>query len=180
MLPGACRLCWGVTVVFFKDIPAALLSVQDTSIVCFVPFEVTQPAQVTVEFNGQRSNAVEIGVAASAPQILAVANQDGTTNSASNPARAGSVITLYISGLGQTTPLGVDGLTNSVPLPVPVAPVTVYLPGMTIPTQFVGGAPGLIAGITQVNAQLPATLKFPTNPVSMSVNGAFAILYLTP
>jgi uncharacterized protein (TIGR03437 family) len=170
----------GSTVVLFDNIPAPLISVQDTSIVCFVPFEITQLTQVTVVANGQRSNAVQIGVTSSMPQILSVANQDNTMNGASNPAKAGSVITLYVTGFGQTNPPGVDGLTNAAPLPVPLASVTVFLPGITIPPQFVGGAPGQIAGITQINVQLPTTLNFPSNPTSISVNGANATLYVAP
>ncbi|MBV8843031.1 MAG: hypothetical protein JO307_09480 [Bryobacterales bacterium] len=103
----------GGAIVFFGEAPAALISVQNTSIVCFVPFEIAQPAQVTVSLNGTLSNSVRVGVQASASQILSIANQDGTPNSAANPAYAGSVITLYVSGLGQTNPPGVDGLRNS-------------------------------------------------------------------
>jgi uncharacterized protein (TIGR03437 family) len=168
------------TAVFFDDIPAALISVQDSSIMCFVPFEVTRTAQITVAFNGQRSNAVRTGVAASAPQILSISNQDGTPNSASNPAARGSVIALYVSGLGQTSPPGVDGLVNSTPLPVPVVTVTVDLPGAQIQPQYAGAAPGLISGITQVNVQIPAVINDPTNQVAIGVNNANATLYLKP
>src|SRR5262249_268094 len=41
----------GVT-VNFDSYAAALISVQDTAIVCFVPFGVTQVTQLTVQFNG--------------------------------------------------------------------------------------------------------------------------------
>ena len=39
----------------------------------------------------------------------------------------GSTIVIYASGLGETSPLSVDGLVNSAPLPVPFL-VSVYLP----------------------------------------------------
>lgn len=90
--------------VFFDSFPAPIISVQDTAIVCFVPFEVSQVTQVTVQSNGQRSSPVRVGVSASLPQILVVANQDGTANSASNPAAQGSVINLYVTGWARLTP----------------------------------------------------------------------------
>ena len=39
-----------------------------------------------------------------------VYNQDGTINSSSNAAAAGSVVVLYATGLGQTNPQGQDGV----------------------------------------------------------------------
>ena len=128
--------------------------------------------------NRQASNTVRIGVTASAPQILNITNQDGTPNSADHPAKAGSVVTLYVSGLGVTTPPSVDGLLSAPPLPVPAVAVRLFVPRRELQPQFVGAAPGLIAGITQVNVQIPADLNNPPNP-GISVNSAFATLYLT-
>jgi uncharacterized protein (TIGR03437 family) len=168
------------TVVFFGNIPAPLISVQASSIMCFVPFEIIAPSQIAVSSNGQMSNAALTGIVPSSPQVLNVVNQDGTVNSANHPAKAGSVITLYISGLGQTNPQSDDGLTNGNPLPVPLAAVTVYFPATpsAVTPQFVGAAPGLIAGITQVNVQVPVSVPTATNePIEISVNGASAPLY---
>jgi uncharacterized protein (TIGR03437 family) len=170
------------TVVFFGNIPAPLVSVQASSIMCYVPFEIVAPTQITVSSNGQISNAALTGIVPSSPQILNILNQDGSVNSADHPAKAGSVLMLYVSGLGQTNPPGDDGLTNASPLPVPLAAVTVYFPFAPSPVtpQFVGGAPGLIAGITQVNVQLPASIpSATTNPVEISVNAAGAPLYIS-
>jgi uncharacterized protein (TIGR03437 family) len=171
------------TSVFFDNIPAPLISVEATSIVCFVPFEVASSTEMSVLSNGQRSNAVLAGVAPSAPQILSVANQDGTANSVDHPAKLGSVISLYVSGLGETNPPGDDGLTNAAPLPVPLAPVNVYLPlPMSFPLvtpQFVGAAPGMIAGITQVNAQLPTAISVAGGVITIGVNSASAPVYVT-
>jgi uncharacterized protein (TIGR03437 family) len=166
------------TVVFFDNIPAPLISVQASSIVCYVPFEIVVPTRIAVSSNGQTSNAVLTGIVPSSPQILSILNQDGSVNSAANPAKAGSVIMLYVSGLGQTNPPGDDGLVNASPLPVPLAAVTVYFPGTpsAVAPQFVGAAPGLIAGITQVNVQVPASIPSGTT-IEISVNSAGAPLY---
>lgn len=164
------------TIVFFGDIPAPIISVQDSSIICFAPFEITNPTEVTVSVNGKPSNAVRMGVTPTTPQILNVINQDGTPNSKDHPAKAGEVLTLYVSGLGQTVPLSVDGLVNTDPLPVPVVKVTAFLPGAAIQPAYAGAAPGLISGITQVNVQLPLSMKF-TGLSSVSVNSASAPVY---
>ena len=166
------------TTVYFGDVPAPLVSVQASSIVCYVPFETSSAPLITVSENGQKSNPVLTGVSPSLPQILKVFNQDGVMNSAANPAKAGSVITLYVSGLGETNPLSVDGLINTPPLAVPLAPVTVFVPGgAAITPQFVGAAPGMIAGITQINVPLPASTLTGNNAIS--VNSASAPFYVT-
>jgi uncharacterized protein (TIGR03437 family) len=169
-------------VVFFDNIPAPLISVQASSIMCYVPFEIVAPTRIAVFSNGQMSNSVLTGIVPSSPQILSILNQDGSVNSAANPAKAGSVIMLYVSGLGQTNPPGDDGLVNASPLPVPLAGVTVYFPvsPSAVTPQFVGAAPGLIAGITQVNVQVPASIPSGTTaPIEISVNAASAPLYTT-
>ena len=173
----------GDTIVFFDNIPAPLISVQASSIQCFAPFGVSSTTQVTVLFDGQRSNAVRMGVSSSAPQILSIGNQDGTANSADHPAKAGSVISLYVSGLGATSPPSDDGLVNATPLPVPLVPVMVYLPvpPPSITPQSVSAAPGMIAGISQVNVQLPLAISTTpgTTKITITLNSANAPLYVT-
>jgi len=159
------------TKVSFDGIPAPLISVQDAEIVCFAPFEISRVAQVSVETGGQKSNAVRVGVANTDPQILSIANQDGTPNSAEHPAQPGSVIVIYASGLGLTRPLSVDGLTNSTVTTTPLVDVTIFLPTTSVRPQFVGSAPGLIAGVVQINVAIPA-VSYPSNKINISLNGA--------
>jgi uncharacterized protein (TIGR03437 family) len=168
----------GNTSVFFDDIPAPLVSVGETAIQCFAPFEISGTTGVTVVSNSQKSNAVRMGVNSSAPEILSITNQDGTQNSPTNPAQGGETIVIYASGLGETSPLSVDGLVNSAPLPVPLAAVTVYLPGRFVQPQFVGAAPGMIAGIVQVNVQLPV-MNYSSNTLSVGLNTAGATIYVS-
>ena len=163
--------------VFFDNLPAPLVSVADSGIVCFAPFEIGSSTQVTVSVNGQRSNPVRMGVVASVAQILSVVNQDGTVNSADHPAKSGSMISVFVSGLGQTNPPAADGLTNAPPLPVPLAPIFVSAAGTMITPQFFGAAPGMIAGITQVNISLPASLGAASR-VALNVNAAGATVYV--
>jgi uncharacterized protein (TIGR03437 family) len=165
------------TRVLFDSFPAPLISVQDTAIVCFVPFAVSQATQVTVESNGQRSNTVRTAVFASLPKILAVANQDGTANSATNPAPPGSVIAIYMTGLGQTNPASVDGQVNTSPAAVPLAPVTAFVEQVASPPVYVAAAVGLAAGISQVNVRVPVK-NYNSSATTVSVNSADAALFV--
>jgi uncharacterized protein (TIGR03437 family) len=88
-------------------------------------------------------------------------NADGTANSQKNPAAAGSVVTIFVDGLGLGVPSAITGLVNTSPstplnLPVVVAP---YCDGaFCYPTPALvsaASAVGSISGITQVQLQAP-------------------------
>lgn len=96
-------------------------------IVCFAPFEISGITDVTVTVNGKKSTAVRVAVAPTAPYILTIVNQDGTVNSADHPAAQGSVVAIYVTGLGLTSPLSQDGSVNYQPLSTPVSMVTAYI-----------------------------------------------------
>ncbi|HTR35417.1 MAG TPA: SBBP repeat-containing protein [Bryobacteraceae bacterium] len=176
---GRLPLVVDATKVYFGPYLAPIISVQDSLIVCFVPFEVSGTASVTVDVDGQTSNAVRMGIPASNPQILAITNQDGTTNTADHPAPKGSVITLWVTGLGQTNPVSVDGMINVAPLPVPLAGLYVGIGNQQALPQFVASATGLVAGITQVNVQVPVA-TYSQNPTNVNVVTAQAPLYVGP
>jgi uncharacterized protein (TIGR03437 family) len=167
----------GATSVSFDGYIAPLISVQDGLIVCFAPFEITRSTEVTVTVDGQKSNSVRIGVSPAAPYILAIVNQDGSTNSADHPAPQGTVVTFYVTGLGLTSPLSQDGSVSVPPLPVPVATVTAFIDGKQVRPQFVAAAYGLVAGITQVNVQVPVA-SYSSNPVTVSVNNGVGRIYI--
>jgi uncharacterized protein (TIGR03437 family) len=163
--------------VLFNGYSAPIISVQSGLIVCFTPFEISGLTAVSVTMNGQTSNSVRIGAVAGAPYILEVINQDGSLNSDSHPAPQGSVLTFYVTGLGLTFPLSQDGSVSAMPLPVPVASITAYLDGNQVQPQFVGAADGLIAGITQINVQIPVA-AYSSNMVSVSLNQAAGPVYI--
>jgi uncharacterized protein (TIGR03437 family) len=166
------------TTVLFDNIPAPIVSVEDTAVICFAPFEVSQAANVTVESNGRRSNSVRMGVRAGPDvQILSVINPDGTSNGGDHPANRGDVVVFYVSGLGETKPLSIDGLVNTPPLPVPIASLTVAVTGTIVKPEFVGAAPGQIAGIVQVNVRLP--LSNYSGLQTISLNDAGATVYVS-
>ncbi len=87
----------------------------------------------------------------------AALNQDGTVNGPANPAAPGSIIQLYGTGLGPTSPqLPTGSVTPTTsPFPMVLAPVTVTIGGEPAPIIYAGAAPGLVAGAVQVNVKVP-------------------------
>jgi uncharacterized protein (TIGR03437 family) len=174
------------TSVQFNGIPAPMIYTSATQVAAIVPYEITGTSvPVTVTYQGQTSAATLVVVAASAPAIFtldstgqgqaAAVNQNGSINTTSAPALIGSIVSLYATGEGQTTPLGVNGKPATVPLPKPNLPVSVTIGGQTVSAaqiQYAGGAPGLVAGLLQVNVQIPSGVT-PGNavPIAVSVGG---------
>ena len=76
----------------------------------------------------------------------------------SNPAVAGSIITLYATGEGKTTPDSIDGRPAEPPLSRPNLPVRAFIGGIEAEVVYAGGAPGIVAGVMQVNVRLPNSL----------------------
>jgi uncharacterized protein (TIGR03437 family) len=137
-----------------NGVPAPLISVQATSIVCMTPFEVSGNAQVSVQVvqGGVAAAPVAVGVKAIAayPDILAVLNPDGTINSQFNPAHPGDTVVVYATGFGDTKPSGQDGALYGAPFPVPLYPVTMYY-YENVSLAYAGPAPGIVEGIWQLN-----------------------------
>jgi uncharacterized protein (TIGR03437 family) len=158
------------TSVFFNGAAAPVLYTSANQVAAVVPFNLNNATlvQTYVQYQGQTSTPVNLSVAFVTPAIFtlngsgtgqaaAVNNTDGSVNGAAHPVKIGDYIQFYITGAGPTNPPSVDGQPNAVPLPVPiVTPVTVTIGGKQVTPQFVGGAPGAVAGVTQVNVQIPS------------------------
>ncbi len=157
----------GGTQVFFNGIAAPLLYASASQVASIVPYAVSgTAAQITVAYQGQTSTAFAAPVASSAPgiftsnqtgagQIAAINAVDGTFNSAANPVKAGAYITLYATGEGQTSPAGRDGQISASTTPRPLLPVAVTVGGIPSFVQYAGTVPGQVAGLMQINVQVP-------------------------
>jgi uncharacterized protein (TIGR03437 family) len=96
-----------------------------------------------------------LGVTDAAPAFFPLAfNQDGSSNSASNPAAHGTVVILFATGEGLTDGPNISGQAAKAPYPRPKLPVKVTVGGIAAEVLYAGSAPGL-AGTLQINARIP-------------------------
>ena len=169
------------TEVMIGGVAAPLLYASSTQINTIVPFGVSgTTTQVQVVYQGQTTASVTVPVEAASPAVFsvlgngggqgAILNQDGTINSQSNPATRGSVVSLFATGAGLTTPTSVDGLLTSAPYPMPILPVSVTITGQPAQVTYAGAAPGLVAGVLQINVVVPSgTLTATYNQIIVTV-----------
>jgi uncharacterized protein (TIGR03437 family) len=160
------------TQVKFAGIPAPILYTSSGLVSAIVPYGVNglQTADVAVIYQGNQSLVNTVPVAATAPGLFtanasgsgaAVAvNLDGTLNGSTNPVRVGGFVILYATGEGITTPSGVDGkLATGPTYPQPVQTVTATVGGVPASVNYAGAAPGFVAGVMQVNLQIPSGVR---------------------
>jgi uncharacterized protein (TIGR03437 family) len=180
--------------VTFGGVPAPLLSVSAGEIDCIAPFEIASQGGTTsiqIQYNGTQSNPVQMNVEATAVEVLAVLNPYFVLNSSSN-ADPDSTVTLYLAGVGQTNPPSQDGQVNQAPFAQSGVPIQLQYSepglnnGVTVNAQilYAGAAPGLIAGILQVNFVAPPPGSAPIT-VTVQVPGSrnnfpVSIFFITP
>jgi uncharacterized protein (TIGR03437 family) len=128
--------------------------------------------------DGQISNTGSVTVAAAAPRLLVVVNNDdGSINSAAHPAHAGEAIVIYAIGLGATSPAVVEGAAApSAPL-AQVAGVTVGfgsgpIGSIQVPADIFAGLTPTLAGLYQVDVHIPSGLGSGTVNLTVYLPGA--------
>lgn len=153
--------------MLFDGVPAPLIYARADQVSTVVPFSLSgkESTRIQAAYGQERTASMALSVTAARPAIFtadssgsgaaAVLNQNGTFNSPANPADRGSVITFWVTGVGQTNPASVDGKLADLPLPVPALPVIVGIANMGTEATYVGAAPGLISGLVQINARVP-------------------------
>jgi uncharacterized protein (TIGR03437 family) len=169
----------GGTEVYFNGVRAPLLYSGDQQVNAIVPFSVSgRTVSVVLIVNGKVSNQAYLPTQTADPEIFKAniasaadvafaVNEDGSVNSAQNPAKGGSVLTLFVSGAGLLSPTPEDGtrggLGPRLVLPVTVnvsyavslqegVPAPIYAQGEV---RYAGSAPTLAAGVVQIDVQLP-------------------------
>lgn len=154
------------TSVLFNGTPAPMIYTSATQAAAVVPYEVSVGSvQVSVRYQGVAGQAIAVPVAAAAPALFtfgsgtgqaAAVNEDGTPNGTAHPAAPGSIVILFATGEGATSPAGVNGTVTGTILPQPVLPVTVTIGGIIANVLYAGEAPLEIAGVMQLNVAVPA------------------------
>jgi uncharacterized protein (TIGR03437 family) len=158
------------TRVLFDNIPAPMIYTSAGQVSVVVPYRVSGRSSTTlqVEYNAKKSNSVSLGVRQCVPGIFtldssgkhqaAALNQDYSVNGPGRPAEKGSIVILYATGGGQTSPSGVDGKVLGADLPALIAPVSVRMGGVEADVLYAGPAPGMVSGVIQINAKVPEGL----------------------
>jgi trimeric autotransporter adhesin len=154
------------TQLLFDGKPATPFYIGAAQINALAPLSLTPGAttEISITVAGIVVDALSANVVGAMPGIFSVTggigqaaaiNQDGTVNSASNPAARESVIVLYATGQGQD--LGAVSLT-----------IGGYSSGLL----YAGPAPGFL-GLMQINAQVPGGFLPPgILPVVLSIGSA--------
>ena len=170
------------TQVLFDGTPAPMIYTSPGQVSAVAPYGLAgkTTTNVQVQYQGVPSSAVAAPVQAAAPGVFsldasglgpgAILNQDLSINSGPNPAARGSVVAIYCTGGGVTNPASTDGSITGTPLPWLTQKVSVTIGGVGANVLYSGGAPQAIAGLTQINVQVPSGVAAGTSvPVVVQV-----------
>ncbi len=175
----------GNTSVTFDQVPAPMIYSVSGQLSLIVPYSVAGKTSTVMRviYNGQTSPAATVRVLPSVPGLFtnnasgagqaAALNQDLSRNTPDNPAARGSIVVLYGTGEGQTSPPGVDGLINATAFPAPATtPISIKIGGLDSNIGYFGAAPGLVSGLFQANVTIPTTVTPGAVPVVVTVGTA--------
>lgn len=173
---GALPKTLGGTKVMIGGREAPLLAVAEDRVEAVVPQAVSFPfATISVVTAAGTSEPLTTRMQPATPGLFTadgsgigqglILNQDGSRNSATNPAQPGSKITVFGTGFGLTNPAYGDGQIVPGIAPLVVSPlVTIGEKGGTV--TYAGAAPGLVNGMMQINVTLPMDVELgPTVPI---------------
>jgi uncharacterized protein (TIGR03437 family) len=178
------------TAVAINGAPAPILYTSATQVSCIVPYSVAaaagQSVNVTVTYNSVTSSNYPVTVAATNPGVFtldasgvgqgAILNYnavtaDYTVNGTGTAAAKGSIVVIFATGFGETTPAGQETqlISGSV---APAAAITVTIGGASAAVQSAVAPVGSVPGVLQINATVPATLTAGNAvPVVVNVGG---------
>jgi uncharacterized protein (TIGR03437 family) len=178
-----------------NGVAAPLYYVSSTQISAIVPFAVTGSTATLVATVGTtKSNSIVVPLAASSPGIFSIpANGIGSAAalhanysviSATNPALPGEVISIYLTGLGATSPLVADGAAapGTPPLALTTGGIAVYVGGIAVPANqiFYAGLAPTLAGLYQINITIPISLGAGNVGLAVQTNEGFTDMVYIP
>jgi uncharacterized protein (TIGR03437 family) len=155
-------------------------------ITAIVPYGVTgSTATFQVILNGTtKSNTVDVPLAATAPGVFsvppngisdaAVRHADGTIVNSSSPATRGETVAVYLGGLGAVNPTVGDGQATPIDtLYRMTGPVNVYVGGQLVSNIPFAGLTPTLAGLYQLNIQIPVTIGSGAQSLAVQTNECF-------
>ena len=147
---------------------AALLYLSPTQVNFQMPYEVAGLAAVDLfpVRDGVIGAPLRVSLAPAGPAIFSVegglatvVNPDGSLNSETTPAPAGSSVTAYFTGVGLTTPpLGTGRPAGLDTLSVPQSPYSATIDGSPAPVAGAALSPGFV-GLAQMSIEIAAGLS---------------------
>ena len=145
-----------------------MIFVSPSQINAQLPYQINGTASIVLRTPGGTSDALYVTILSAAPSvfhsgaagpvtgipaIVRAANETLVTDS--NPVHPSDVLTIYLTGMGQTSPAVATGMpAPSQPLASTLLPATVTLGGASLPVAFCGLTPGLV-GVYQINVSVP-------------------------
>jgi uncharacterized protein (TIGR03437 family) len=175
--------------VLFDGTPASMIYAASGQVSAVVPYEMapTPNPSVWIQYLGQTSTAYQLTLAATAPGLFtqnssgsgtgAILNQDNSPNGPGHPAAKGSIVQVFMTGEGQTSPPSVTGAITTATLPppqvtpAPVLPVRLFINGQAVLYTYAGEAPGMVAGTMQLNVQIPSSAPSGNLSIAVSIGG---------
>jgi len=166
--------------VLFDNVEAPLIYVgpsgdkSSDQINAIVPYGVSGRAatSLVVEYLGVASQAVLLTVRQTDPGVFtansqgsgpaSLLNENNSYNAQSNPATPGSVVQIYGTGEGLLVPSQTTGTIVPPTGPFPSflnSDVQVRINGTPATVTYAGAAPGLVAGVWQINAIVPTAIN---------------------
>ena len=175
--------------VLFDGTPAPMIYAASGQVSAVVPYEMapTPNPSVWIQYLGQTSTAYQLTLAATAPGLFtrnssgsgtgAILNQDNSPNGPGHPAAKGSIVQVFMTGEGQTSPPSVTGAITTATLPPPQVtpapglPVRLFINGQAVLYTYAGEAPGMVAGTMQLNVQIPSSAPSGNLSIAVSIGG---------
>jgi len=172
--------------------PMPIVFVSPTQINAQMPFEAVGNVTINVHTPGGASDNFNLTVQPTAPAVFLSGVAGPETNlptvirsdnnlivTDSNPVHRNDTLVIYLTGLGQTSPVVDDGLpAPGDPLASALTVPTVQLGGTNLPVIYAGLAPGEV-GVYQINVSVPRNTPQGLNmPLTISQGGSVHTLGL--
>lgn len=158
----------GESCLTVNGMPVPVLFVSPTQINGQIPYQLDGSVQMVLRTPGGVSDNFNLTILPGAPGVFRngtagtqrdlpaiYRSSNGLLVTDSNPVHRGDVITIYLTGLGRTSP-SVDAgePAPADPLASAITKPTVSIAGRALPVEFAGLVPNMI-GVYQINARVP-------------------------
>ena len=185
-IPAALPATAPSTVVTINGTASPILYTSASQVGVITPYSLSgTSAQVVVSYNGIDSQAFTVAIAPVDPGLYSLASSgqgqgailnwvagNYTINSSSNPAAAGSIVILYLTGAGATTSAVDNLLIPASPAVTPVLAPQVTIGGQTATVLGAQAPVGSVPGLIQLNVTVPAGVTAgAAQPVVVSIGG---------